>query len=112
MDEQGLLTYYSLENISPKGTKPIQKLVELGDCYYSERQVGVTRLYAAKAANRRVDGLVRCYNTEIIEGMVVIPNDGKQYQVDACQKVIGKDSVDLTLVRLEKLYEIYEPDSE
>lgn len=108
MDEQGILTIYSLENIAPKGLKPSQKLVEKATAYYSERQVGVTRMYAALGANRRIDSLLRCYNTEIIvEGMVVIPQDGKQYQVDAIQKVIGKDAVDLTLMRVEKLYEIY-----
>ena len=107
MDEQGLLTIYSLENISPKGLKPSEKLVEKCTAYYSERQVGVQRMYAALGANQRIDALLRCYNTEILEGQVVIPNDGKQYQVNAVQKVIGKDAVDITLMRIEKLYEIY-----
>ena len=105
MDEQGLLTIYKLENIAPKGLKPSMKLVEIGTAYYSERQIGVTRMYAAKGANCRIDALLRCYNTQILEGMVVIPND-------ASQKVIGKDAVDITLVKVEKLYEIYaEPTS-
>ena len=112
MDEQGLLTIYKLENTAPKGLKPSMKLVEIGTAYYSERQIGVTRMYAAKGANCRIDALLRCYNTQILEGMVVIPNDGTQYQVDASQKVIGKDAVDITLVKVEKLYEIYaEPTS-
>jgi hypothetical protein len=107
MDEQGLLTYYSLENLSPKGLKPVQKLVRKGQAYYEERQVGVQRMYAALGANRRIDSLVRCFNTEINEGMVVTFDDQAQYQVDAMQKVIGKDAIDLTLVRMEKTYEIY-----
>jgi hypothetical protein len=112
MDEQGLLTIYSLENVAPKGLKPSMKLVEVGKAFYQERQVGVQRMYAALGANHRIDSLLRCYNTEIMDGMVVIPTDGKQYQVDATQKVIGKDSVDITLVRVDKLYEIYaEPTS-
>jgi hypothetical protein len=32
-----------------------------------------------------------------------------QFQIDATQKEIGKDSVLLTLIRLEKNYEIYQP---
>lgn len=108
MNEQGLLSIYSLENVAPKGSKPIQKLVLKATAYYDEQRVGVTRLYAALGANRRIDALLRAYNTDIIEGgMVVIPEDSKQYQVDAVQKVIGKDALDITLVRVEKLYEIY-----
>lgn len=107
MDEQGLLTIYSLENVAPKGLKPSMKLVEVAQAYYSERQVGVTRMYAALGANHRIDALLRCYNTEIENGMVVIPEDGNQYQVDAIQKVIGKDAIDITLIKVDSLYEIY-----
>lgn len=113
MDEQGLCKIYSLENTAAKGLKPVMKLVQKATAYYEERQVGVTRLYAALGANRRIDTLLRCFNTDVIvDGMVVIPQDGYQYQVDAVQKVIGKDAVDITLVRVEKLYEIYTNTSE
>lgn len=107
MDEQGLLTLYSLENVAPKGLKPSMKLVEVAKAYYSERAVGVNRMYAALGANHRIDSLLRCYNTEIEDSWIVIPDDGKQYQIDAMQKVIGKDAIDLTLIRVEKLYDIY-----
>lgn len=112
MDEQGLLTIYSLQNIAPKGLKPSQKLVEVAKAYYEERQVGVQRLYSARGANARIDALLRCYNTGVVKGMVVIPPDGYQYQVDEIQKVVGKDCIDLTLIRIEKLYEIYTDDSQ
>lgn len=107
MDEQGLLTIYSIDNIAPKGLKPSMKLVEICQAYYSERNVGVQRVYSALSANHRIDALLRCYNTELELGWVVVPEDGKQYQIDVMQKVIGKDAVDITLVRLEKDYEIY-----
>jgi hypothetical protein len=107
MDEQGMLTFYSLENVAPKGLKPSMKLVEVAKAYYSERQVGVNRMYAALGANHRIDALLRCYNTEINNSWVAITEDGKQYQIDTMQKVIGKDAIDLTLVYVEKTYEIY-----
>lgn len=113
MDEQGLLTIYSLENVASAGLKPQMKLVKKATAYYQERTVGVTRMYAALGANRRIDSLLRCFNTNIIvDGMVVIPENGQQYQIDANQKVIGKDAVDITLVRVEKLYEIYTDSSD
>jgi hypothetical protein len=101
MDEQGLLTIYALENVAPKGLKPSQKLVQKDTAYYSERQIGVTRLYAVRGANAQIDALLRCYNTDIVKGMVVIPEDGNQYQVDECQKVIGKDCVDFGIPRIK-----------
>lgn len=107
MDEQGILTVYSLENVAPKGLKPSQKLVEVTTAYYEERQIGVQRVYSALSADKRIDALLRCFNCEIEAGTIVIPNDGKQYTVDIAQKVIGTDAVDLTLVKLEKPHEIY-----
>ena len=107
MDEQGRLSIYSLENVASAGLKPSMKLVLIGTAYYDELRVGVTRMYAARGANQRIDKLLRCHNTEILEGMIVIPYDGKQYQVDMVQKVIGHDAVDITLLRVNKLYEIY-----
>lgn len=107
-DETGLLTIYSIENTAPKGLKPTNQLVLIGNAYYEERQVGVTRAYAAKSADSKIDALVRCFNTDVIrEGHVVSLGDDEFYQVDMMQKVIGKDAADLTLVKMEKTYEIY-----
>ena len=112
MDEQGLLTIYTVQNVAPKGLKAQYKLVEVTSAYYQELRVGVQRVYSALGANRKIDALVRCFNTKATTEQVVIL-DGKQFTVDITQKVIGKDAVDLTLVRMEKDYEIYtEPSNE
>ena len=108
MNDGGLLTIYQIENVADKGKMPTEKLVKVADGYYEELRVGVTRLYAALGANRVIDMLLRVFNTDVIEnGMVVIPEDGNQYQVDAIQKNIGFDSVDITLKRVDDLYEIF-----
>lgn len=109
MRPTGLCTIYTLENIAQAGRKPTEKLVELCTAYYAERTVGYNRIYAALGANQRIDMLIRIFNTEMIEaGMYVILEDGKQYQIDIAQKIIGTDSVDLTLVRVEDYYEVVE----
>lgn len=107
MDEQGLLTFYSLQNVAPKGLKPSMKLVEVAKGYYEERQVGVTRMYQALGANHRIDALLRVFNTQINKSWVAIPEDGTQYQIDASQKVMGKDAIDITLVEVTDTHEIY-----
>lgn len=112
MNECGLLTIYQIENVAQKGRMPSEKLVKVVDGYYQELRVGVTRLYAALGANRNIDALLRVFNTDVIvNGMVVIPEDGMQYQVEAIQKNIGQDSVDITLRRVDELYEIFSLDT-
>ena len=91
----------------------MEKLVEVGTAYYSERVVGYSRYYAALGANQRIDALVRCHNTEMPKnGKYVILEDGDQYRVDAVQKIIEQGAVDLTLVRLEEFYDVYNGDLE
>lgn len=113
MDEQGLLTIYSLENVSEAGRMPSQKLVVKATAYYQELRVGITRLYAAKSAGQRIDMLLRAFNTDVIEeGYVVMLNgDDHQYEVSAVQKAIGQDALDITLERVDDLYDIYDTDS-
>lgn len=108
MRDEGLLTFYSLTNISLPGQMPVEKLASVSTAYYGRRTVGVTRLYAAAGANRSIDVLVRCFNTpEVPAGAeYVILEDGKQYRIDAAQQIVELDAVDLTLVRLEEFYDV------
>lgn len=113
MVSSGLLHIYDLRNIAMQGRKPVEKLVEVGTAYYSERVVGYSRYYAALGANQRIDTIVRCHNTEMPDnGKYVILEDGKQYRIDMVQKIIEQGAVDLTLVRLEEFYEVYNGDLE
>ena len=107
MTDNGILTLYALENVAAAGEMPTQKLTEVGAAYYGERTVGYSRLYAAMGADQKIDLLVRCYNIDIpaTAGYVVM-EDGTQYQITAKQKIVGKDAVDLTLVRVEKYYDV------
>ena len=50
--------------------------------------------------------LVRCFNTEVPREGLYVVIDTEQYRIDLCQKIIGHDAVDLTLVRLEELYDV------
>ena len=107
MRPTGLCTIYSLQNIATAGLKPSEKLVKITDAYYAERTVGYNRIYAALGANHRFDLLIRVFNTDLLEeGMYVILEDGKQYQIDIAQKIVGRDCVDLTLMRVEDYYEV------
>lgn len=106
MDEVGILSICSLQNIAISGKMPTEKLVEIDTAYYQMRQAGVTRIYQALGADRRFDLLVRCLNTTVPrEGLYVVIDD-EQYRIDICQRIIGKDAVDLTLVKVEEYYDV------
>ena len=109
MVDTGILKLYSLSNVAAAGFMPTEKLVEQCSAYYSERTVGVTRLYAALGANRRIDMLVRVWNVDELpdDALYCIPEDGKQYRVDAVQRLPELGALELTLVRLEANYDVY-----
>ena len=110
---EGLLTVYNLKNTAEKGLMPKEELVKLCEEYYGERTIGVTRQYAALGADRRVDLLLRIWrNNDVFPGQYVIPDDGMQYRIDFVQNTKDEDGLpvsDLTLVRLEKNYDVAEP---
>lgn len=111
MRDDGILKFYNLTNMAQPGRMPVEKLAETGTAYYSRRNVGVTRMYAAAGANRQIDLLVRCHNTPAIPGNAkyVIPEDGLQYRIDMAQYIPELEAVDLTLVRLEAFYDVASP---
>lgn len=109
----GLCTIYSLENTATDGMMPTEKLVKICDAYYAERTVGYNRIYAAMGANHKFNMLVRVFNTDLPdEGMYVVLEDGKQYQIDIAQKIVGRDAIDLTLIRVEEYYEVSDGSTE
>lgn len=106
MDIQGLLTICSLEDTATAGHKPEEKLVTLATAYYEERRAGITRIYQAMGADHRFDVLVRCFNTDVPREGLYVVIDEDQFRIDVCQKIIGQDAIDLTLVKLENYYDV------
>lgn len=106
MRDAGLLRFYSLRNVAEKPLMPVEKLVCSGQAFFTYRTIGVTRLYAAAGADRRIDLLVRAKNAVVPTDCAFVVIDGEQYRIDAQQRV--KDDVDLTLVRLNERYDVEE----
>ena len=106
MDEVGLLKICSLENTAAAGHAPDEKLVEIESAYYEQRRAGITRIYQAMGADRRFDLIVRCFNTSVPREGLYVVIDEEQFRIDICQKIIGQDAVDLTLIKLERYYDV------
>lgn len=106
MNEQGILKLCDLKDMAENGAMPDLKLVSIGDVYYEERTVGYRRLYAAAGANQQIDTVVRTYCMDIPVSAKYVILNGAQYRISEQQKIVGRDCVDLTLIRLESNYDV------
>ena len=112
MDREGILWICTLENTADAGYMPVDKLVPVEEAYYRKRTVGYNRMYAALGANQSIAMLVRCFNVSVPdysrELYVVFPEDNVQYRVSMIQEIIEDGAIDLTLERMETLYDVAE----
>lgn len=105
MRDAGKLEIFELLNVAQPGKMPAERLVKVGEAYYTELTVRATRAYAALSADQQIDKLVRCYNTAIpFKAGYVRLDNGDQYRISLKQEY--RDNVDLTLVRLEDYYDV------
>ena len=118
MMDDGIIKICDLTNLAPDGDMPRNQLTVLDEMYFGSRTVGYNRQYAAKGVNEQVDMLVRVWrnNTVHIGMYAVLTNyegqvneSGDQYRIDNVQHLLDDDGLkvtDLTLSRMDELYEI------
>jgi len=110
MFDTGKLTIYALTASAEDGGMPKEVLTKKLTCFYGERTVGYTRMYQARGADSQIDKLVRIpFDIDAVPNDYVVLEDGNQYRIDATSEVIvesSKRAKELTLVRLEELYDI------
>lgn len=118
MMDDGIIKICDLTNLAPDGDMPSNQLTVLDSMYFESRTVGYNRQYAAKGVNEQVDMLVRVWrnNTVHIGMFAVLINyegqvneSGDQYRIDNVQHRLDDDGLkvtDLTLSRMDELYEI------
>ena len=109
--DTGVVTLCELEDTNEvAGGMPAMLLIPVERQFYGERTVGYGRQYAAFGANQQVDLLIRTWRTDAAEiGMYAVTEDKKQYRIDNVQHLIDEDGLkitDLTLRRLDKLYDV------
>ena len=122
--DDGLVRVYKLVNTAPSGEMPKEQLVpleyndEVLEWQFLSRTVGYNRQYEAMGVGERVDMLIRIWRADRIRiGMYAILTeyegqenpDGDQYRIDNVQHILDENGLkitDLTLYRLDELYEI------
>lgn len=113
--DSGMVQICNLLNTAEPGSMPKEALVPVLSALFGERTVGYNRHYQAKGVNEQVDMLIRIWRTtEARIGMYAVlshsENDG-QYRITNVQQMLDEDGLkvtDLTLQRMDDLYEITE----
>lgn len=123
MMDSGIVTICTLENLAQDGDMPSPKLVPLVyddeelTWQFEERTVGMNRQYLAKGVSERIDMMIRIWRAPVRIGMYALLTDyedqenpdGDQYRIDNVQQLFddnGLKVTDLTLYRLEELYDV------
>ena len=124
MKDAGSVTICRLVNTSGSGDMPKDVLEPLKDdndeiltWQFEERTIGYGRQYNAKSVMERVDMLIRIWRCPARIGMYAVLTDyegqenpeGDQYRIDNVQNLLDRNGLkvtDLTLYRMEELYEV------
>lgn len=120
--DAGLVTLCILENTAEPGDMPKERLVAEDTYQFEERTVGVTRFYAAQGVNQQIDMLIRIWRSNVHIGMYALlteyeyqeNEDGDQYRITNVQHLLdgnGLKVTDLTLARVDRLYEVFTAES-
>lgn len=117
--DDGIVVIKAEVDASEPGGMPKKELVEMSRHMFQERTIGITRQYAAKSVDEQVDRLVRIWEDRRIHiGMMAEITERlpfgyeevtEQYRIDNVQHLLNDDGLkvtDLTLKRLEDLYDI------
>lgn len=124
MMDAGIVKICTLTNAAEAGDMPKDRLVQAEGLVYQfeERIIGYGRQYEAKGVNERVDMLIRIWRAPVRIGMYAVLTDyegqvnekGDQYRIDNVQQLLNDEGLkvtDLTLYRLDELYEITDTES-
>jgi len=104
--DAGIARFYTLADAPAPGQRKL-RLSSSG--WYGEQKVGVTRYYAAMAANVRVEKVIELWRDEsIVSGMYCIPEDGRQYRVVQAQHGLDENGLQNTVLTLERVNRNFE----
>lgn len=123
MMNDGLVVLCNLKNLAEPGDMPREVLYpltqdgEVLEWSFEDRVIGYNRQYVAKGVSERVDMLIRIWRAPARIGMYAVLTDyegqtnpaGDQYRIDNVQHLLDENGLkvtDLTLYRLEELYDV------
>lgn len=115
MFDGGRVKIYQISEICEPGDMPVEGVYTLfAEFDFEERSIGMTRNYMAKQSNEQIDRLIRVWQDRyILPGYICKIDDGVdssvQYRIARVEHLDNSDGLkvtDLTLERLDELYEL------
>lgn len=109
--DHGTLEFGKPENRAPRGGTPHEVIADRsGPVFYGELNISYGRQYTAQGVGQQIDRLVRIWqDRRVCIGMVAILDGEEQYRIENISHHLDKLNepvTDLTLRRLENLYEL------
>lgn len=107
----GIVTFYTVENVAAPGLKPVEKLREKIKLRYEERRTGLQRYYSGMQNQVQIERVIRVPRAGALSSQdVAITEEGNQYRVDLVQAVLDvwPAAVDVTLAKIDQIYEVEE----
>lgn len=108
MRDGGIVKLYTLTDTAEAGAMPSEKLAYSAEAYFSYRTASVSRRYEALGVNRDFSVIIRCHNIVSLPSGTeyAVLEDGSQYRIDIAEPIFDADALELTLVRLDQLYDV------
>lgn len=110
----GIVKIYQISEIVEPGDMPVEGLYTLfAQFRFEERKIGVTRNYMAMQNNQQIDRLIRIWQDRYIQpGFICTIDDGvdndAQYRLARVEHLLSDEGLKLTDLTLERLDELYE----
>ena len=104
----GIANIKMVKNIASVGRLPVLDSDPKAILPYEERTVGMSRFWTASQDNTKIERMLRFPRLDtVVRNDVVIPTDGKPYNIVQVQYPpdISPPSMDLSLERIEVAYE-------
>lgn len=114
--DDGVVTVYAVTDTAAPGYQPRPQLVKPPKAVlrYEEQRLGLQRYYEALQNQIQVERVIRTPRYgQITNQDVAVTEDGRQYRIDLVQTVqnVWPASQDLTLARIDQIYEVSESDT-
>lgn len=112
--DRGIARFYKRPDADGTGNLPTSAGPIVYAAWYGDLRIGVTRYYTARAANDRVDRLIRVTApppsiTLATDDTCVLDDDGRRYRLQQIQALrdddAGEDVLDISLERIGEKYE-------
>lgn len=104
----GLVKIYRVENTAKPGYQPVEEPVIKYTLRFENRALGIKRIYLSRQQQAQIVKVIRVPRVDISPQDIAIIHDGKQYDIDTVQDVIGvyPPSLDLSLKVIKQKLEV------